>query len=392
MNKSLAIILFILATTVLQAQHRYQELLEAIDANNPTLKAMRAQTEADRMAVGVGQIIEDPEVELGYFKGSPAEVGQRWDFSVTQQLELPSVYIHKRRLYEIQRQSATLQYEVVRAQLFYEAQLLCAEWIYCSAVQRLYGERVATATEVAELYQKRFAEGDCNVIDCNRAQLYLVELQTKLADAELHTHELLLTLQMLTNSEHLVLNGEGYPSWQLADSFEAWYEIAEQRNSTLRYLTNQVDEKQQEVSLNATQWLPKLHVGYASESVAGEAFSGVVAGMSLPLWNNRNSVRQARQEVVAANEALTAHQIETRHRLKGVYQRAKATEGSLNRMVQAYSTYNSAAVLRKALDAGELPLEHYLQELDSYAERELNVWQKRHELERLVLQLNAVAL
>lgn len=46
--------------------------------------------------------------------------------------------------------------------------------------------------------------------------------------------------------------------------------------------------------------LPKFSAGYSLERTLGQKYQGISVGISIPLWENKNRVKQAKAGVVAA--------------------------------------------------------------------------------------------
>ena len=63
-TKYLSVVL--LLSLALPAQAQYNGLLEEIESNNSTLRALRSTMEADRLEARTGLTPEDPSVDLGY--------------------------------------------------------------------------------------------------------------------------------------------------------------------------------------------------------------------------------------------------------------------------------------------------------------------------------------
>ena len=65
---------------------------------------------------------------------------------------------------------------------------------------------------------------------------------------------------------------------------------------------------------------------------------------------------------------------------------------NVENLKEALRQYDSQEYLMRALEAGEITLEQYLQQSEFYLEIELQVWEVSHELELLHLALYALEL
>jgi outer membrane protein TolC len=174
--------------------------------------------------------------------------------------------------------------------------------------------------------------------------------------------------------------------------FETWYEQVEMRNPKLQQLDNQLAISQQKEQLSRAHWLPEVTVGYAAENVVGSTWRGATVGLTLPLWSQQRAVGAAKMQTVASQEALTAKRTELFNELRCLSNRHAALILNLNNLKAAYRQCNSIELLDKALEAGEINLEQYLQQVNYYYDIELEIWETAHELEQAHLLLYSVEL
>lgn len=374
------------------AQPHYAQVLKDVEAKNPTLLVASRHAEAEKATAYVGALIDDPEVEAGYFWGDPAANGIRWDLSVSQSFEMPSVLVRRARLRKLQENAAGLEYQQLRYQTLLEVQQLCADLIYYRNVAKIYDRRCTAAIKLAQLYQCRYDLGDCSILEYNRAQMNLADVQNKAAEANLMEDHATHDLCRLMNVDSYHFPQMDYDSVWVEASFESWYEQMEMRLPVLRQLDNNVAVSQQQEQLSRAQWLPQVSVGYASENVVGDTWRGVKLGLSLPLWSQQRAVRTAKLQTSASQEALTAKRTETFNNLRCMFHRHEALIRNLHNLKTAFRQSNSVALLDKALASGEIDLEQYLLQVNYYNEVEMEIWNTARELEQLHLVLYSVEL
>lgn len=377
---------------LLSAQTHYAQVLKDVEANNPVLLAARKRAEAQQTAAHVGALLPNPEVEAAYFWGDPSSVGIRWDLGISQSFEMPSVMVRRARLRKLQEQAAGLDYQVVRNATLLEAQLTCADIIYYRALGMIYTRRCQAAIRIADLYQRRYAAGDCSILDYNRAQINLADVQNRAAEINLQGDHAVHDLQRLVGGESYSFYQGEYEEVRVETSFESWYEQLEMQNPSLRLLDNQVEAARYQRQLSRAQWLPEMSVGYASENVVGQSFRGVKVGLSLPIWSQQRAVKASRLAEAAATEELSSQRTEWFSRLQCMFHRHEALIRNVGNLREAFQRCNSIDLLDKALEAGEISLEQYLLEADYYYNIEMQIWDVAHELEQLHLHLYSITL
>lgn len=393
--KKIVIILLLIAWALparLDAQPHYAQVLKDVEANNPVLLAARKRAEAQQTAAHVGALLPNPEVEAAYYWGDPSSVGIRWDLGISQSFEMPSVLVRRARLRKLQEQAAGLDYQVVRNATLLEAQLTCADIIYYRALGMIYTRRCQAAIRIADLYQRRYAAGDCSILDYNRAQMNLADVQNRAAEINLQGDHAVHDLQRLVGGESYSFYQGEYEEVRVETSFESWYEQLEMQNPSLRLLDNQVEAARYQRQLSRAQWLPEMSVGYASENVVGQSFRGVKVGLSLPIWSQQRAVKASRLAEAAATEELSSQRTEWFSRLQCMFHRHEALIRNVGNLREAFQRCNSIDLLDKALEAGEISLEQYLLEADYYYNIEMQIWDVAHELEQLHLHLYSITL
>ena len=377
---------------LLSAQTHYAQVLKDVEANNPVLLAAQKRAEAQQTAAHVGALLPNPEVEAAYDWGDPASVGVRWDLGISQSFEMPSVMVRRARLCNLQEQAADLDYKVIRNATLLEAQLTCADLIYYRTLSLIYSRRCEAAIRIAELYQRRYAAGDCSILEYNRAQMNLADVQNRAAETDLQGDLAVHDLHRLVGVENYPFRQSEYEEVAVESSFESWYGQLEMLNPSLRLLDNQAKAAHYQLQLSRAQWLPEMSVGYASENVVGETFRGVKVGLTLPLWSQQRAVKASRLAEAAATEELASQRVEWFSRLRCMFHRHETLRRNVHNLKEAFQRCNSIELLDKALDAGEISLEQYLLEADYYYSIEIQLWDTAHELEQLHLHLFSITL
>lgn len=396
MKKSVFLPIIVLSMALLPvslvAQPHYAKVLKDLEANNLTLLAAAKQAEAQQTAAHVGLLLDDPDVEAAYFWGDPSENGIRWDISVSQSFQMPSVLVRRARLRNLQENAAHLGYQALRYATLLETQQLCADLIYYRNMAAIYNRRHEAAVRLAGLYQRRYETGDCSILEYNRAQMNLADIKNKSTLANLDVDHAIQDLRQLMNMPNYSFLQMTYDSVWSESSFETWYEQFEMRNPTLRQLDNQLAISQQQEQLSRAQWLPQVSVGYAAENVVGSTWRGATLGLTLPLWSQQRAVRSAKLQTAASQAALDAKRAELFAELRSMYHRHEALIRDLQNLKAAFQQNNSVSLLERALEAGEISLEQYLQQVNYYNEVEIEIWNTARQLEQLHLLLYSVEL
>lgn len=376
----------------LWAQDAMGDVLQQIEENNTTLEALRWQTEADEIGTRTGLAPANPEVEFNYLWGNPTPIGNRTDIAVRQSFDFPSAYVYRGRIARLEGAGVELQYKARRIELLSEARNVCIELIYCNARLAEQDKRMDDAAKLAESYVMMFERGEAGVIEKNRAMFNYTARTAETARLILDRDNLLNELRRLNGGKDISFRTDDFPLVRLPGDFEQWYAQAEEMNPMLQYIRSQVDAGHQQVRLDRAMGMPKISAGYMSEKVVGERFQGVTLGITVPLWENKNRVRQAKVEARAREVALEDSRTQFYVRLQGLYGKVQYLLGSAAQQRGLLAEYSNYGLLRKALDGGQISLQEYILGMQEHYEAVDRVLEADKEAQLAYAELSAVEL
>lgn len=365
MNRIIGLILVLILPFGLLAQSIESILLE-IEGNNTTLRAYINLNEAQKLENKTGIYLENPEVGFDYLWGTPSLIGERKDFSVTQSFDFPTAYGIKKNIANAKNKQSDLEFELQRKSILYKAKIICNELIYLNALNDVLIKRAKHAEDIAKAYNQKFELGEINILDNNKAQFNMLNVQKELESNETEREVLLAELAALNGGTPITFEQSTFTSVNLPLNFSTWYSDYESKNIVLQQADNEVGITEKQVKLTKALSLPKFSGGYMSESIVGESFKGIAVGMSIPLWENKNTVKLATAQQQVALELANDKKIQTYNQLKGQYEKAISLQKMLASYREALLSVNSSGLLKKALDAGEISLIEYMLELTLY--------------------------
>ena len=392
MKKLLISILFLSVGFAAIAQNSYDAVLQQIETNSTTLAALRKQTEAQQIGNRTGIYPDNPEVEFNYLWGSPTLIGNRTDISVRQSFDFPTAYVHRGKIAELQNINAELDYKAERLNVLLSAKRVCIELIYYNALAKEYSTRLQNAVRIAEAYKSKLDKGETNAIENNKAQLNLATVQTEATHIEVERSALLAELKSLNGGKDIDFPYNVYTAGILPANFEEWYAQAEAKSPVLQYVSGQIEIERRQLRLNRAMGLPKFSLGYMSEKVVEEHFQGITASISIPLWENKNRVRQAKAQAKAMEYVLADNKIQFYNRLQSLYDKTVTLQQNAQATRQSLSKYGNEPLLKKALDAGEISLLNYLLEIEYYYDMMNKVLEAERDYELTMAELTAVEL
>lgn len=392
MRKILFTLLFLCILIPVNAQNGIEKILQEVEANNTTLQALQKQVEAQKLGNKTGIWLPNPEITFGRLWGTPPEIGNQNDFGITQSFDFPTVYAHRNKLAGMENQNIDRLYQSERINTLLRAKQVIIELAYNNALSEDYTRRMEIAQTITDSYQKKFDLGEVNAIERNKVYMNLISCISKKEKIDIARQALLNELKSLNGGKEIQFNETDIPITPLPSDFNEWYAATESKSPALQYLSKQVDISKQQVKLRRAEGLPKLSAGYASERILGEKLQGVVIGISIPLWENKNSVKQAKAEVLSSESALEDNRIQFYNRLQSLFNQSVGLRETAQKYRDALSSYSNEPLLRKALDAGEISLLDYLLEAAFYYDAFNNMLEAERDYALAMAELTAIEL
>ncbi|HLW51158.1 MAG TPA: TolC family protein [Sphingobacteriaceae bacterium] len=351
-----------------QEEAQIKNMIAELERNNTHLQAIQHAVNAEKAGNRIGLNPDDPQIGINYLKPHPRLADHRLDYSITQELEFPTVYGWRKKV--AQGKDAVLDQQLLmsRSEVVGLTLQNWLQWVYHREYQQLLKVQSQHATQLAEAYQRAFEAGSISVLDRNKARIHAANLQKSF---ELQGIELSASWNQLIR-----LNGgqafsqlpTHYPDWVLPISFEVWISEISKKPAALQAMHAQLDVHKDEQRLAAAMRLPHLSVGYMREQDIEVDFRGVTFGLSLPLWQNKNRSKHARLQSQAQESMLIDAQSQFEMEQQHLLQKAQLLQKHSLELRQLLNDSTEPALLQKALELGEITLVEYLVEQSLYYE------------------------
>lgn len=366
MKKTIYFIVTLLWTTSALAQRSVEFVLKSIEASNTTLVALKQQVEVEKTGSRTGIYLTNPEVEFNYLWGSPGEIGDRKDLNIMQSFDFPTAYHYKRLIADGKATQAELQYAVQRKSLMQQARKVCIDLVYRNALKSELDRRLQHAQNIARAYKSKYDKGEANILEHNKAQLNMLNAQKVSESNNIEREALLSELTRLNGGKVILLSDTTYDAYLLPTEFEQWYIQAETNNPALQHLSQEIELSRKKVKLSKALSLPKFSAGYRSERVLGTTFQGIGAGISIPLWENKNTVKYAKAQTLALLITEFDAKLQFYNTMKIQFSKVKNLQSMVADYRKVLQSINSSDLLQKALEKGQISLIEYLMELTLY--------------------------
>lgn len=220
----------------------------------------------------------------------------------------------------------------------------------------------------------------------------LITVRNEKVRIDVERENILSELKRLNGGKKISFETSDFHLSPLPANFEDWYSGAEVKSPVLQYVRAQVEINEKRIKLNRALGLPKFSAGYMSEKLAGEHFQGVTVGVSVPLWANKNRIKQSKAAAQTARTVAEDTRMQFYNRLQNLFLKASGLQQSVTTYRSSLDSFNNAVLLKKALDMGEISLLDYLLEMQYYYDAVENALAAEKDFELALADLSAVEL
>ena len=301
-GKKLSIILLLLCSTSLLSivngqKTRSINLHDAVQTALDSNLAVRSSAFSIEMRKALkGASLDFPKTVIDGQYGQFNSFTNDNSFTVSQSFAFPSVYVNKYKLANANIKSSEWQLKVSQLEIATQVKQVYWQYVFLVAKQKLLSYQDSLYSGFLRAAELRANAGETNRLEMITARSQSLEIKNQLfqvtADIGVYSRK----LKILLNSTWLPVPAEtnlqriGFGF--LSDSASV------EQNPSLGYVQQLVDVSQIEKKLERSQMLPDLNVGYFSQTIIGtqdvngaplnfgqgSRFTGIQAGISVPLW------------------------------------------------------------------------------------------------------------
>ena len=378
----------LLGTLTTRAQNSIDQVLKSIETNNKSLQANTKMTDAQKLEAQTGKFLANPSVEWEQMWGNRNNPGSEYTLTVKQSLDFPTTYSNKNKLANLKANTIGFQSAAYRQQLLLNAKQTCIEIIYLRKQKSLLDERLTNAETMFALYKKRFESGDANQLELNKIQLELLNAQnqSRLNKAALTAAE--EQLRNLNGGNPITFDATDYPAGEELINFDQLQAAFMEADPNLKSLTGDQEIANREVKLSRSLTLPKFDVGYKRNAASDHvASNGFMVGVSIPLFENKNTVKKAKAQAEFATASLEDNRLNLKTNLQQLYHQAEALQISRADYAKVLKQQRNIELLNKALNAGQLSVIDYFTELTTIYDSHQSYLDVEKEYHNILAQL-----
>lgn len=370
------------------AQTSIDEVLRSIETNNKELQANRQMITAQKLEARLDNNLPDPSVSYTHQYGNKEGMGIQGELVASQSFDFPSVYVQKNKLSRAKGVSFDHQGAEVRQQILLQAKEICLDLVLLNQQKGLLAQRLQNAQQLSSLYETRLNSGDANILETNKINLELLNSRNEARMNEAARVAKLHELATLNGGVAIHFTDTAYLPVEEPLSFVDLRQEAVPGNRRLLSLESEKAAALRQLSVSRSKGLPGFELGYRLNTAAGgERFNGFLVGISIPLFSNRNTVKQAKAQTLYTDLQLESTTSVVENELLQLYNQSVALKTSIDEYSAVLKSQNNLALLNKAIQSGQISMIEYFVDVTTLYQSMQNYMQLQNEYQKVMAQI-----
>lgn len=370
------------------AQTSIEEVLRSVEANNKELQANRQMVTAQKLEAKLDNNLPDPSVSYTHQYGNKEGMGIQGELVASQSFDFPTVYVQKNKLSKAKGEGFDRQSAEIRQQILLQAKEVCLDLVLLNQQKNLLDIRRQNAEQLSALYETRLQNGDANVLEVNKINLELLNAKNEARMNEAARMAKLHELAMLNGGIEINFTDTAYLPVEKPLSFVDLKQEAIPANRQLLSLQSEKAAALRQLSVSKSLNLPGFELGYRlNTATGGERFNGFLVGISIPLFSNRNHVKQAKAQSLYTDLQLESATATIESDLLRLYNQSVALKTSIDEYSEVLKSQNNLALLNKAIQAGQISMIEYFVDVTTLYQSMQNHMQLQNEYQKVMAQL-----
>jgi heavy metal efflux system protein len=295
--------------------------------NNPAVRSSEYNVKMQKALKGAAWDLDKTEVEGQY--GQFNSYTKDNSFSLSQSFAFPTVYIYQQKLAGANYTGSRWQLKQSQLEVATQVKQFYWQLVYLNTKEKLMVYQDSLYSGITKAAEKKTSVGESTRLEMITARSESMELKNKLMHVRSDITVAERKLQNLLNSgnsiafKDTVFSRIGYINEPDSTAFL--------QNPALGYMNNQISVSGFEKKVEQNRILPDFSVGYFSQTIkgaqevngsevifgAGDRFTGIQAGISIPLWTApyiaKAKAAKYRQQAVKADAELASQTLWTNY-------------------------------------------------------------------------------
>jgi len=386
MIKKIIILLFLVSLYNGATAQSLSDFLKQVSENNPEIQAYRKLLEARKLEARTGLTPSDPYISAGFMPGNTDAIGTKKTWSVTQSFAFPTKYLLQKKINKNTIILAEQEFNHGKLLTLLDAELSVYDLIYNTKALNLLKSRKAEYDRLQSGWEKMLDNGEATILDYNKIRMELSAVNLEITRREANIEMVNEKLKFMSGADAHFTGIDEYPTLPEPDPEKL---ISEKSVAHPAFLIPEIEYQisSQEVKLSKTGSLPEFQLGFASEIIPGETYTGPVGGITIPLWANSNRIKTAAAKADYSSAFRDAVLLKLRSQIRNEFANMKAVQRSISEIRNILQTGEGNRYPDIALSNGEITVTTYFLYLDAIYQTEDRLLEMENEYQKSLATL-----
>lgn len=368
------------------------EVLNSVLQNNKSIQANNTYLNKLNIEAKTGLTLNNPTISYLHLWDQNNNTGYAEEFEATQSFDFPSSYAYKNTISNLEIEKTEDRRKLFSIDILLEAKMACTEIIYLKRKKEESKMRANYAMKLVDNIRMKLQNGYTTQFELDKALISEMIIQNEYMDISNLLQKREDHLIELNGGQAIQLNVIEYPEQPVPESLNALFEHIESIDPLNKLIELEIKIAELNIKLTRTGSLPEFEVGYKLEKSTLDKFSGVILGMSIPLWQNKNKVSVSKINMDHMKSNIVQHENEHYYHIKSIYDDYISASERLSKFQGLWNKLNYLENIEKALEEGEISTTEYFMELKTLYEIKDNLLDIEKDYQLLLSQLNKYGL
>lgn len=371
--KSLIIVLCLLSCTINSWGQYLDSLLRSVEQKNLRITTLQKYTEAEQAGLKTDIYPDNPQVTYKYLWGDNNAAGNLQELEVIQPFRVPGYYNSKSGIKKQQFLQTTLAASLEKQEVLHKVRSVYFDIVRLEQKKVLLENLKTETGRLAGMMKAGFESGEFSRTVYDKARILNINIQS---DYQKTTADIAVLKEQLwqfnggTNIGALVFQ---YPENWLLPEYDTLMSRIKAQNHSLLLAAAGMDEAEARIRFEKRSNLPVFEAGFKSESVADQHLRGIHGGVTLPLWQNSNKIKQVRLQSDLSQAVYLQTETEITSEVATLYNNAISLQNALLQLKEVMGSEQVVSGTLELLQAGQISFQEYLAEVQFLVDTRLNM-------------------
>lgn len=368
---------------------QFSQAVQEIAHQAASMKIADALRNAELEDVKSANILTNPEAEFEYLL-SPGDEPNRWGITVSQGFAWPGTYKVRRDIIRQQQEANRLARREDHINLHLKISEELIGLIGARRQERLLEQMVQALARLDSAYGKAYAQGEATILDVNKIKIQTARMEAQRRQAQIAVEQATANVQAIIPEQELpeqVSELIDFPACEMLTK-EEYQRLLDNSPETLSGEAAQKLLKAKR-DLNRMEGLfPGFTLSYKHLYEDYSHYNGFGLGLDLPIYTRKHHLHKTKYLNEATDLEADFGAAEAQRRMEVDFLQACQLREQISKMGPVVENVNNLALLRRALEGGEMTLLSYLQEVNYFLEAQQEYENLRQQYATTMASLN----